>query len=75
MSALALTVPEGCRERAREARAPTGGRVKRAATDAVRGALWHGLLLAVSGCVTLSKTLDLSEHVFLMTRWGQCNSA
>jgi len=54
MSALALTIPEGCREResVREGRAPTGGRVK-CATPIPCGEHrpWHGLTLL--GCIWL----------------------
>ena len=74
MSTLALKVPEGCRERETErgGRAPTGGGGKCAVTETLQGAqAWPGLLLAASGCVTLSNILGLSEHVFLMTIWGQ----
>lgn len=52
MSALALTIPEGCRERVREGRAPTGGRMKCAAADTV----WRAQALAwatLLGCIWL----------------------
>lgn len=51
MSALALTVPEGCGDTVREERAPTGGRVKCAAADTVRGA--QALAWATLGCIWL----------------------
>lgn len=67
--------PEGCRDSVGDRRGP----LFRECSVLPRiqwgeRKLWYCLFLAASGGVTLSETLNLSEHISLTATWGQCNS-